>query len=78
MENYVTRGHVDFPSTFTKDGNDLTSPEDVLKFEDNYAEPHTGFPGVTIRSDYIAYVPAFLKQRLLQAEFRIQTCISYS
>ena len=32
IENYVTRGHIDFPLTFPKNGNNQTFPEYILKF----------------------------------------------
>ena len=41
IENYVTRGHVDFPLTLPKDDNNQTFPEGILKFRNINAEPHT-------------------------------------
>ena len=40
-ENYVTRGHIDFPLTLPKDDNDQTFPKGILKFRNNNAEQHT-------------------------------------
>ena len=41
IENYVTRGHIDFPLTLPKDGNNQTFPEGILKFRNINAEQHT-------------------------------------
>ena len=32
IENYITRGHIDFPLTLPKGGNNQTFPEGMLKF----------------------------------------------
>ena len=41
IENYVTRGHIDFFLTLSKDGNNQTFPEGILKFKNINAEQHT-------------------------------------
>ena len=41
MENYVTGGHIDFPLTLPKDGNNQTFPEGMLKIRNINAEQHT-------------------------------------
>ena len=41
IENYVTRGHIDFTLTLPKDGNNQTFPEGILKFRNINAEQHT-------------------------------------
>ena len=43
IEKYVTRGHIDFPLTFSipKDDNNQTFPEGILKFRNINAEQHT-------------------------------------
>ena len=38
---YVTRGHIDFPLTLPKDGNNQRFPEGMLKFRIINAEQHT-------------------------------------
>jgi len=39
-ENYVTRGHIDFPLTLPKDDKNLTFPMGILKFRNINAEQH--------------------------------------
>ena len=41
IENYVTRGHINFRLTLPKDGNNQTFPEGRLKFKNINAEQHT-------------------------------------
>jgi len=41
IENYVTRGHVDFPLTFPKDGINQTFPIGIPKFSNISPEQHT-------------------------------------
>ena len=41
IENYVTRGHIDFPLTLPKDANNQTFPEGILKFKNVNVEQHT-------------------------------------
>ena len=59
MENYFTRGHIDFPLTLPKDGSNQTFPEGILKFRNINAEQHTrnysSLFGVSLRSRYIVF-----------------------
>ena len=41
IENHITRGHIDFPLIFPKNGNNQTLPEGMLKFRNINAEQHT-------------------------------------
>ena len=41
IENYVTRGHIDFPLTLPKDGNNQTFIESILKLRNINAKQHT-------------------------------------
>ena len=41
IENYVIRGHIDFPLTLPKDGNNQAFPEGILKFRNINAEQHS-------------------------------------
>jgi len=50
IENYVTRGHIDFPLTLLKDGKNQTFPIGILKFRKliQNSIPETGLSGVSI------------------------------
>jgi len=61
IENYVTRGHIDFPLTLPKDGKNQTFPIGILKFRNINAEQHTrdwlvwsqhGFDKVRLSTNY--------------------------
>ena len=41
MENYITRGHINFPLPLPKDGNNQTFSEGILMFRNFNAERHT-------------------------------------